>query len=1344
MQGDGRMGGIFEDNLLNDQVRGAIHDFALEARRILMNEARDLLEGVYGVHTSGKFEPPQNLPALSNPENRAIYERLIHFLEEEIQAGLDRPEAVEKLRKEIAFTHLNRLVAFKMMERRKLIREAVGRGTKSTGFLFYLADHPDDQALWQAGQAELAYQHFLTWQARQIAQEIKVLFDPESLPSRLFPRGQVLEAVLALLNAAEITPAWNTEEAIGWVYQYFNEPELQAAFSAVSDGAKFEAEDIPSATQLFTIRWIVRYLVENTLGRLWLEMHPDSALKDKLRYLVPDPYENGESGTAVALKAVSEITLLDPACGTMHFGVLAFDLFAEMYREELQHAGEPGWPESPSVAAEAEIPAAILANNLYGIDIDLRAVQLAALALYLKAKSLNEEVTITRHNLVSADVLTLNGKRLGVFLKEAQFSRPIYERLIRALWEKLEDINQLGSLLRLEQEVEGLIADERARYEREGRQIDMFVDRSDEFEAAAAQEEYWAILGGQIIQAIDHFAKAQAEAGADQSFFAGEAIKGMQVLDLMLREYDVVVTNPPYLSRRKMNTELAKLLDQNYPEGKSDLFAAFILRCLEFAGKTGYVGMLTMHSFMFISSYEDLRAHVRKGSLIKSMAHLGPGLFATGNPGTLQTTAFVFRHEQNPIQRFNHTGTYFRLVHEADAEAKQVAFEQMVARLNNVEELAGIYRVAQGRFDAIPGNPWVYWISEDIRRIFETLPSLDQIALPRQGAATSDNFRFLNFWWEVGIDNVKLGISSLEEAQKTRYRWFPYVKGEGFRRWFGENVNVVNWFNDGIEMKELANAKRKKYSPNATGDLWAAWINSSDYYFNEGITYSYLSSGRFSVRYLPPGAIFDVAGSCIFPFEETNNFHLLAVLNSRFAGYALNLINPTINFQVGDLKRIPIAISNAGIEFNNTIRLAIQAKVLGGTQDEKSFLFVQPISRNANSILTDFFIGIDQKINNYVYDLYKLNDHDRTAIEAELSGELVNPDDSESIPFEIQTREDENEILLTDLELAVHWISYSVGIAVGHFLPGIAGKLGRAIYHPDDFAIGSLPAPEKGEFEELVGPPEQFAYIDDAGGRHVFTAEVEQALRDLALPDGIAVLDDGHPRDLAARVEKALVLMLGEAQAKEVIQEATGDSSTTSLRKFLERDFLTKWHMKWYKKRPIYWPIQSPNRSYGFVIFHEKITKDTFYEIQRKPYLEAKINAVRYQLEEIEGQLGSAQGARRRSLEKQLDQTRKLLDELAEFAQTLERITLGSDGLPGYTPEENWIDDGVILRIAPLWEVIPIWKSEPKKFWERLQDGQYDWSHIAMHYWPNRCLEQCRTNKSYAIAHGLEELYEGK
>jgi hypothetical protein len=380
---------------------------------------------------------------------------------------------------------------------------------------------------------------------------------------------------------------------------------------------------------------------------------------------------------------------------------VAFDLFAAMYAEELERAGEPGWPQSPSVTEPTEIPEAILAHNLFGIDIDLRAVQLSALALYLKARSWWQQYSAgdesaqstnaaatsienrksktvnLQSNLACADVTPLNGGHLGAFIREARFERPVYERLMRALWETLQDVDQLGSLLRLEKELADLIEEERAHY----KEVPLFAGLPGRFEAEALEEEFWEIIAQQIIQGLDEFAREQARKGVDQTFFAGEATKGLRLLDLMLRRYDVVVTNPPYLSRRKMNKELKKLVSDAYPEGKSDLYAAFIQRCLEFAETRGYVGMLTMHSFMFISSYEDLREDVRSRAAIETMAHCGPALFEVGNPGTLQTTAFCLRKEPDAEVRANSVGTYVRLVHQDSGDAKRRALEEALRDL---------------------------------------------------------------------------------------------------------------------------------------------------------------------------------------------------------------------------------------------------------------------------------------------------------------------------------------------------------------------------------------------------------------------------------------------------------------------------------------------------------------------------------------------------------------------------------------------------------------------------------------------------------------------------------------
>ncbi|MFX1555420.1 MAG: BREX-1 system adenine-specific DNA-methyltransferase PglX, partial [Promethearchaeota archaeon] len=999
--------------------------------------------------------------------------------------------------------------------------------------------------------------HFLLWQSAQIAAEVRVLFDPDTLPSRLFPRPRALNTLLEMLNQPDLADAWRADETIGWIYQYFNEPELQAAFEKVrTSRAKFEAKDIPSATQLFTPHWIVRFLVQNTLGRLWVQMHPDTHLVGTDPSTLRLPSGQAGSGHGLLdylvplegeippepLRPVREITLLDPACGAMHFGLVAFDLLAAMYQEELDRAGEPGWPETPSVADPADIPAAIIKHNLFGIDIDLRAVQLSALALYLKAKyalseiegSLNPKARITDSNLACADVLPLDGARLGTFLREARFTRPVYERLIRALWSRLQDVDQLGSLLRLERELGDLITEERARYD----EAPLFAGLPGEFEREAAEAEFWEIISAQTVQGLDEFTRQQAQAGVDQTFFAGEAVKGLRLVELMLRRYDVVVTNPPYMTRGKMNNELAKLVADAYPEGKNDLFAAFIQRCLEFAEDRGYVGMLTMHSFMFIRSYEALRGAIRREAAVEAMAHCGPGLFEVGNPGTLQTAAFAIRKEPETLRREANVGTYFRLVHAPTGDGKRQALEQALRDGSNT------YRLAQRRFDAIPGSPWVYWVNDTVRNLFETLPKLEDIAPPKHGRYTGDNFRFLRFWWEVGKPAVAFGCRHSVEAMATGKRWVPYMKGGEQRRWYGNQEYVTNWLDDGKEQKAFPGSGER----------------NPQYYFREGATFPKISSAGFSARYMPPGFIASDAGTGLFP-ALVSATDTVGIVNSKPFIYLLQLTSVTLNFQVGELAKVPVPLAESSLK--DLATQAVQISHIVDLGDETTFDFTVPPHWGSGlddlAAAQSHLAALEAQIDDKAYRLYGISDEGRAAIEAELAGEPITDEDDTEYATRNTDDQEEPEPPMTVEELAVHWISYAVGIVLERFQPGVLGELGSAVYRRADFAVGSLPVPDEAEFDQLVGPPERFAYIDEADSRHLFSAEVESTLRDLAVPDGITVLDEGHPRDLPALVERALVLMLGEESAQEVIAEgAGGDPSAplrSSLRRFFERHF---------------------------------------------------------------------------------------------------------------------------------------------------------------------------------------------
>ena len=1307
---------------LTDHQRKLIHDLALDTRDLLTNEARELLEGTYGLYPNGRLEPPEKLPSVqADPEIAETYRRLESWLRDEESAGLDRPEVVGKLVKEVAFTHLNRLVAFKMMEARKLIRGTLDKGSDSNAFKFYLADaeHAEDYALYQAGEVDTAYRRFLLWQSGQIATEIRVLFDPDTLPSRLFPRPRALNLLLEILNSPDVADVWNADETIGWIYQFFNEREKTDVFERLyKQKQKIRRQDIPAATQLFTPNWIVRFLVQNTLGRLWVQMHPDSNLIGSLLldYLVP---LQGEVPPE-PLRPIKEITLLDPACGTMHFGLVAFDLFCAMYQEELERAGEPGWPQEPSASDVEEVPAATIAHNLYGIDIDLRAVQLSALALYLKAKTLNPKGTITDSNLVCADVTPLNGAKLGTFLREARFSRPIYERLMRALWARLQDADQLGSLLRLERELGELIAQERARYEQEP----LFAGLPGEYEREAAEEEFWGIISAQIIQGLDHFVREQAEAGTDLTFFAGEAAKGLRMAELMLRRYDVVVTNPPYSGKRNLNEKLADYLGDDYPDAKGDLYTAFIQRCSEWVRDTGRLGMIAQQSFMFLSSYEKLRAHLRQRFAIETMAHTGSRAFAEISGEKVNTTVFCLRAESDTVRREKSVGTYFRLVHAPKGDGKRHAFEQGLQSGTNT------HLVIQHRLDAIPGSPWTYYAPQSIRELFDGSQTGDVLDA-RQGLRTADSFRFIRLWWEIGAR-----VHQEADRQGRTKRWFPYTKGGVSKRWNGALDHAVNWRSDGIEIKQHVISRY----PYLGGD-WGWVVKNTEYYFRAGLTWSTLSTKGFFVRKLPRGFIFDVNGSAGFT-RQSLEWPLLAVLNSRLVSFILALLNPSLAYGLGEISAIPLPQMDFGKEpwkqmgvlAGQCYRLTTALEIRG----EKRYQFVAPWSwsRDQSRLFSCLkrLADRESRVNDETYRLYGISCEDRALIEAELAGEPHSHGEDQDEPAVKRDRGiNEIEISVSSEEVAGYWVSYAVGVALGRFQTGAPSGLGSAVYRREDFAADSLPVPDAAEFDELVGPPERFAYVDDESGRHAFSREVEVALRKLALPDGIAVLDEGHPRDLPTLVERALQLMLGDENAQEVIAEAANGD----LRKLLERGFFTKWHFKWYRKRPVYWPLQSAKRSYGFVLFHERVDKNTLYTLQRD-YLDIKLNGARQQIADLRVLAEGKTGRARKDLERQIDNGTQILDEVTEFADTMERIVR-----EGYKPEPNWIDDGVILRMAPLWELIPIWWREPKKYWERLQQGQYDWSHIAMNYWPDRVREACRANKSFAIAHEHEEWYQG-
>lgn len=1259
---------------MNQETRSSLQSATQELRKLLEAEFSEQLSGTYDILPDGSIadQPGQHLV---DSKQRLIRRKVIEAIRHLIDSGKTAQEAVQDYIRETSYTFLNRLVALRLMEAKKLLQPCVSKGEESSGFKEFCGLAPG------LSDAGAGYRLYLESIFDELSVEIKVLFNRRDAASWLWPRRPALNKMLQIFDRAELAAAWNAEDTIGWVYQFFIELEKKDVFDRVyKKKQKISSRDIPAATQIFTPRWIVRFLIENTLGRMWADMHPDSLLVGRLEYLVPI-----EGKRVVSFKGVKEIKLLDPSCGTMHFGLLAFDLFAEMYREERANAGKPGWPESPSTLSDEEIPDAILTNNIHGIDIDLRAVQLSALTLYLKAKSFSPNAKLSETKLACADIHILSGDHLETFIKSAGLEkRPIYGRVLKEMQQKLANSNQLGSLLRIDGDIRELISKERALFKKDG-QPDLFGWSNEQFESEAGSREFWETLEIQIGQALDAFARDQAERGRDQSFFSGETTKGLKFLEVVSQQYDVVVTNPPYMTARNMNKVLKDYVASEYPAAKGDLYAAFIQRGTEWLAKQGRLGMVTQQSFMFISSYEKLRGLLRETVAIEALPHVGPRAFEEVTGEKVNTTLLVLRREPDEKVRNESEGTYFRLVKQPDAESKRERFEQAAANLRIGHADSCVFRYKQADFDAIPESPWIYSLTPGVQSIFSSLPKLKDIAQPRVGLQTGDNFRFLRYWWEVGKTRIGFDCKNAVDVSERRKRWIPYLKGGGFRRWYGNQDCVVNWDSNGKEIRNFGIETGKTFSR----------PQNTEFYFRRGVTYSYLTSAKFNARLSPGGFIFDVAGSSLFP-EDVEL--MLGIMNSQFAEYVLKLLNPTVNFQVGDLYRLPIPTrSSSDVKAAVSRSVAIAIEDCSSNEATWDFLCPRKQQSGSDSDLNSQIREIEAQLNRAVFDLYEIQSNDRLVIENEInnglvvSEELAEGTEDSDLPESAEVLEDTEDVFTTP---AKSWISYATGVVFGRFRPG----------------------------------------LDDALGRGKFSPESSLQLRELADSDGMLVLDAGHPHDLAAKARQALIFMLGERDARECIHEATGKDGDLDeeLRRYFEGDFF-KEHLPKYRKRPVYWLLQSPRKTYGVYLFHERITKDSLYRIRSEQYIGSKLKLLSTRLDAQQREAEGASGRQLKDLQKSIEETEVARDDLQAFASLVDNLIA-----LGYEPN---IDDGVLINMAPLWQLIPSWSTEPKKCWDKLVSGDYDWSHMAMSLWPERVIPKCVDNASFAIAHGLDGVF---
>ena len=1094
----------------------------------------------------------------------------------------------QQVMEEVAYTWFNRFSALRFMEVNGYLPSHVRVFTdENNAFkpqilaeaLHLELDKLDKDkvyALKETEQTEELYKYLLIVQCNALNSILPGMFQTIAdytellLPDNLLREGSVIEQMISQI------PEDNWQDAvqiIGWLYQYYNSEKKDGVFAALKKNVKITKENIPAATQLFTPDWIVRYMVENSLGRLWVEGHPDTKTQ-----LLPTPEEQAayiagsrdpedtkwhyyleeaqqEPQVQAQLSEIrkqyadltpEQIKVIDPCCGSGHILAYLFDVLMQIYENY-------GYTPRDAVAS-------ILQNNLYGLDIDDRAAQLAYFAVMMKAVRYDKRFLKRKDEDGEPDVPQ---PHVYAIEESNRIEKPDVEYFCNG---KLELNDAMHTILT------------------------QLYDAKEYGSILTITPQDWDTL------------YARFDEVADESSFHRESIRKkllplVRVAQTLAQKYDAVVTNPPYMGSSGMGAKLAEYVKKNYPDSKSDLFAVFIEVCSRMAKQNGYQAMITQHAWMFLSGFEKLREKMMLTETV-SMAHLGARAFEEIGGEVVQTTSFV--RVRTHIDNFK--GVYCRLIEPTTQQGKE---EMFLAGENG-------YVANQDNFAKIPGSPVAYWVSKKFRDNFEMFPMLQNQCAVKNGLGTMNNERFLRYWQEVSIDAINFIASSREEFYNEGKKWAPYNKGGASRKWYGNRELIVNWKNDGEEIRELAKG--------ATGGR----IVSVEYYFKESITWSYISQGKFAVRYFPRGSIFDSIGTSCFPYNKEDIYIYLGLLNSNIVKRYLEILAPTLAFNPGSVGKLPVAIcedKHTDTLVKDSIRISKEDwDSVETSWDFTRHPFIKAITKYPNMM--------------DVGNIYLAECYDIWAGECEERFEKLKANEEElnRIFIDIYGLQDELTPEVEDKDVTVRkadlgrdvrsFISYAVGCMFGRYSPtydGLAYAGGTwddgkyNIYKPD--ADGIIPICDDEYFE------------DDMMGR--FVEFVRVVYGDSSLEDNLRFIANA---------------LGGKGQPKEVI------------RNYFLNDFYTD-HCKIYQKRPIYWLFDSGKKN-GFkcLIYLHRYQPDTIARI-RTDYVHEQQARYRTAIEGLEKQVAAATSTSERvKLTKQLNKVQAQDTELHQYEEKVHAL----------------------------------------------------------------------------------------
>lgn len=1071
----------------------------------------------------------------------------------------------------IAYSWFNRLCAIRYMECKGLLdhgRRVLSSADGSAGLPQILEECLDidlpgldasrvAELKLDGNKDEELYRELLLAQCHALNQVMPLLFEQVSDESELLLPDNLTKTDSLIRDLVSSIPEedWSDVQIIGWLYQFYISEKKDQVIGKV-----VKSEDIPAATQLFTPNWIVKYLVQNSVGRLWMMAQPDSTLASEWEYYI-QPAEQTDEVNAQLKQLIDvrisedgdtlnpeSITVLDPACGSGHILVEAYDCLKAIYLERGYRS--------------RDIPRLILENNLYGIDIDTRAAQLSSFALLMKAREDDRRLFSNPPKLNIIALQDSQPERLDA-LSQDLANTGIAQTDLKELLDLFEHASTFGSLIQIPS---------------------AFAKKLPELESKL----------NTALESGDIFSQQSAQ----------ELLPLVQQAKLLAKQYDAVIANPPYMGSKGMNTALKDFAKKKFPDSKSDLFAMFIERGFNWCKDSGFNSMVTMQSWMFLSSYEAMREKLLKDRTLSNMVHMGNGVMgiAFGTAATVMLNKHISDYEGS-----------FSYCENDDVNEDGVpeSFPVQNERLKTAKP---------DDFKKIPGSPVAYWASEDILKIFNSFDKLSLLVKTREGLTTGSNEKFLRLWQEVDLNNIGFNITNNNEAYQSQKKFFPYIKGGEFRRWSGNREYIVNWYNDGEEVKNLIDSD--------TGRIRSHNYNGQ-YGFQSGFTWSGISSGTFAVRFVPSGYMFDAKGPMGFIIDKSNSKKILAFLNSSITNHFIRMLAPTMDFKLGHILNLPI-IKDSYNTLDILVEKAIDLSTYDWNSYETSWDFTQnPIIRTQQPNLEQAFNTWQQQNADAVAEMKRLEEeNNKLFIDAYgLQDELTPDVPDEQITLTRADREKDSQRL----------VSYAFGCMMGRYSLDESGLI-YAHAGNQDF---------------------------DASRYQKFPADA----------DGIIPLTEMHwfEDDATHRIQEFLTAVWGKDTLDtnmqwlaESLDKKANETAEDTIRRYLASKFY-KDHMQTYKKRPIYWLFSSGKQgAFQALVYLHRYNESTLARM-RTEYVMPLISKMTAMVNSLQSEIENSDSAAEiKRKEKELQNLHKQQAELSSFEEKLrhyadQRISLDLD-----------------------------------------------------------------------------------